>query len=320
MKRTVANLARRLAFFLACLCTAALLTGCCCGPCGLADEWCAQRRAWNDAECAWQQYCKQNCPNTQCSNHMRRGFIVGYYNVAMGSDGRLPAVPEEEYWGARYRSASGQTAIASWFQGYPLGAAMAEQRESIYRLQPPMPVVNADYSGMHSTQGMPVMHQGTVEGAPLNAAPALPQQVPVDTYPEIPVDPSLGQFGSEPPSFGSNLFNEPSTLDTGFAETPQLPDAVTPSPATPENATAVPLQIETAPGTTSNGVEIPAYKYIVREPEAESASLPARGNSWLDAVEFDSDEPEYESDKVETSDSAGSASNRIAREMLWSYK
>src|SRR5207253_2309767 len=48
-----------------------------------------------------------------------------------GGSGEPPPLPPRYYWKTRYETAEGHQAIADWFAGYRLGAAMAQ--ESGYR-------------------------------------------------------------------------------------------------------------------------------------------------------------------------------------------
>jgi len=58
--------------------------------------------------------------------HFTRGWKKGYYSVANGGDGVLPAVPPKHYWSVLYQSAKGRDQVAAWFDGYGQGAADAE--------------------------------------------------------------------------------------------------------------------------------------------------------------------------------------------------
>lgn len=61
------------------------------------------------------------------SRDLKAGFYAGYMEVAEGGSGCTPAICPSSYSGWRYQSASGQQACDAWFQGFPLGAAAAEQ-------------------------------------------------------------------------------------------------------------------------------------------------------------------------------------------------
>lgn len=63
----------------------------------------------------------------QYHRDFKKGFIAGYIDIANGSEGCTPALAPSEYWGWKYQSAAGQSAINAWFQGYPIGAKAAEQ-------------------------------------------------------------------------------------------------------------------------------------------------------------------------------------------------
>lgn len=55
------------------------------------------------------------------------GFRAGYRDVAAGGHGCPPPLPPRKYWSWKYQSPEGQGKVAAWFEGYPHGAATAEQ-------------------------------------------------------------------------------------------------------------------------------------------------------------------------------------------------
>lgn len=77
------------------------------------------------AFCAW--YCSDEAAvNGWYFSDYARGWRTGYYDVLMGSDGRLPPVPPPRYWHASYQTVEGQTKIDCWFAGYQDGAIAAQ--------------------------------------------------------------------------------------------------------------------------------------------------------------------------------------------------
>lgn len=75
---------------------------------------------------AW--YREQHCHrNRHHLDEFKAGFIQGYIDIANGGNGCTPCVAPDQYWGWRYQSPDGHSAINAWFAGYPLGAKAAEQ-------------------------------------------------------------------------------------------------------------------------------------------------------------------------------------------------
>ena len=56
-----------------------------------------------------------------------RGWREGYYDVARGSDGQPPLLPPQSYWTFKYQNCEGAQKIASWYEGYLLGANAAHE-------------------------------------------------------------------------------------------------------------------------------------------------------------------------------------------------
>ena len=76
-------------------------------------------RAWHER--------RQCYGNRRHRSDFENGFLQGYIDVANGGNGCVPAVAPASYLGWRYQTADGQAAINAWFEGYPLGAQVAEQ-------------------------------------------------------------------------------------------------------------------------------------------------------------------------------------------------
>ena len=77
------------------------------------------------AEKAWHCQKDRFC-NKQHSREFKQGFIDGFNGVAQGGGGCMPTVAPKQFWGWRYQSAQGQSAVNAWFEGYPMGVAAAE--------------------------------------------------------------------------------------------------------------------------------------------------------------------------------------------------
>ncbi len=90
------------------------------------DEFMLAHRNKVFAAKAW--YREQHCyRNRGQLSEFKAGFIQGYIDVANGSNGCIPAVAPSHYWGWKYQSPGGQSAINAWFAGYPMGVKAAEQ-------------------------------------------------------------------------------------------------------------------------------------------------------------------------------------------------
>ena len=58
------------------------------------------------------------------------GFRTGFRDVAAGGNGCPPVVPPRKFWSWRYQSPEGQAKVAAWFEGYPVGAMVAERNQA----------------------------------------------------------------------------------------------------------------------------------------------------------------------------------------------
>ena len=78
------------------------------------------------AEKAWIRQRPKYC-GMQYIREFKDGFIHGYLDVATGGDGCTPSLAPSKYWGWRYQSPHGQTAVNAFFQGFPIGAKAADE-------------------------------------------------------------------------------------------------------------------------------------------------------------------------------------------------
>lgn len=102
------------------------------------------------------------------------GFRAGYSDVASGGKGCPPPLPPRKYWSWKYQDAEGQAAVAAWFDGFPHGAAEAEQE------------------GLGNYREIQVSH--------FTRAQYLPPYKDVPSEPSIPFEMPLGpEFETVPP-------------------------------------------------------------------------------------------------------------------------
>lgn len=100
------------------------LTGC--------VPWARGIRSIDDTITDWRDYVwgkrayYQRYGNDQ-SSPFQDGFLEGYHDILDGGDGCLPVVPPKRYWGWRYQSAGGQSAVNDWFSGYQAGVEAAKE-------------------------------------------------------------------------------------------------------------------------------------------------------------------------------------------------
>ncbi len=82
----------------------------------------------NDAWAAKAWHCrKHRFGNRRNLKDLEAGFRAGYMAIAEGGNGCVPAVCPQAYWGFQYQDCNGQARMNSWFEGYPLGVAAAEE-------------------------------------------------------------------------------------------------------------------------------------------------------------------------------------------------
>jgi len=124
------------------------------------------------------------------------GFRTGFRDVASGGTGCPPVVPPRKYWSWKYQSPEGQAKVAAWFEGFPVGAMVAERNQA------------GEFSDI------PVSYTVEAQYSPRFRAGELPGLPPPTYTPRPPIS-------EQPPSAG----NPPLSEDAGTGElpTPQLP-------------------------------------------------------------------------------------------------
>ena len=96
--------------------------------CEPIDDACANTHARIAAHHVWWQKRHELClPDDPHRHHFKSGFIDGFFNVATGGNGCVPAVPPRRYWKSCYETPEGHCKINAYFQGYPIGAQVAFQ-------------------------------------------------------------------------------------------------------------------------------------------------------------------------------------------------
>ncbi len=82
----------------------------------------------NDAWAAKAWHCRKHRFGSRRNlSDLEAGFRAGYMSVAQGGNGCVPAVCPQSYWGFQYQDCNGQSRMNSWFEGFPLGVAAAEE-------------------------------------------------------------------------------------------------------------------------------------------------------------------------------------------------
>jgi hypothetical protein len=59
------------------------------------------------------------------ASEFKYGFVQAYVDIALGSDGRPPAIPPERFWKTCNRHPDGHSAAADWYEGYSAGSQRA---------------------------------------------------------------------------------------------------------------------------------------------------------------------------------------------------
>ena len=85
------------------------------------------RRNETLAAAAWRSVLASHPPGS-FSPHYAEGFLQGFVDyLNAGGQGAPPPVPPRKYWGVRYETPEGHSAIQDWFAGFRHGAEMAAQ-------------------------------------------------------------------------------------------------------------------------------------------------------------------------------------------------
>lgn len=124
-------------------------TGCdpCAAECPRGWRGFCQRARWSLTGCPPNCYsgCKDRCVTKQhakllagkrlrdlrrgsggcLSCDFKEGFEQAYVDIAEGGTGVTPAVPPARYWSFRYRTPYGHARAQEWFNGYEMGANLA---------------------------------------------------------------------------------------------------------------------------------------------------------------------------------------------------
>ena len=188
------------------------------------------------AEKAW--HCqKDGFCNQKHSKEFKEGFCEGFIEVASGGNGCTPAVAPKQYWGWRYQSAQGQSAVNAWFEGYPMGVKAAEQlgvghwgevRTTGFA---PAAVMNGagpagnPFYGSPAVQGMPISGgsiQGEVIQGPGTSFPGTPfEGVPSHSDAHVFEPASVNAD-----SGGIEMQFDSVSLESGFGDEPVFSSAV----------------------------------------------------------------------------------------------
>lgn len=67
-----------------------------------------------------------------CPWDYKEGWKAGYYDVARGENGCVPAVPPQKYWDCKYQRPEGQLCVCTWFEGYRDGVEAARAMGAWY--------------------------------------------------------------------------------------------------------------------------------------------------------------------------------------------
>lgn len=58
-------------------------------------------------------------------SEFKYGFVQAYVDIALGGDGRMPALPPERFWSSCRRDPDGYCEASHWYAGYSAGAQRA---------------------------------------------------------------------------------------------------------------------------------------------------------------------------------------------------
>ncbi len=223
----------------------------------------------HQAHKAWQTTLA-NAYNGPCIHDYKDGWKTGYFDVARGESGCVPAVPPEKYWHCKYQQPEGQLCVCTWFNGYRDGVQAARALGAWYcRTIPASPtavlpdrMACLDSPTYYSTWGdsttahplPPVMEgrEGLTPTEPDAAEPpSIESEVPQEEVVPLP-DMNVPDSGGSPEAKGADALKVPAGagLDAivrhGVTESAQ--PAATPAPiAGPPLATKLPINDATRP-------------------------------------------------------------------------
>lgn len=140
-----------------------------CSGCASYQDW--QHSSVNHARARWSWWTDDSISGTGwVYSDFASGYRAGWYSVAMGGDGRPPAVPPREYWKPWYQSADGAQAIQNWFEGFQSGAIAAEAAGVChYTLVPSQGAIQPPDNGfVHHVESEASVHRPVIVDTPGN--------------------------------------------------------------------------------------------------------------------------------------------------------
>lgn len=172
------------------------------------------------------------------------GFRKAYRDVALGGDGRTPAVPPKKFWQAAHRTEEGHDRARAWFHGYECGAEHAQNDglQPYRRLATPddvgpgyerLPTASAAPVASPSDRAYPVVnqvdhrpvdrfHRGPQGGGPLEFGPPQDRTPPAEFIP-----PSVHNPDREVETYSRPA---PSTIDPDRPIDGLIPPSTSPGP------------------------------------------------------------------------------------------
>ncbi|MDA8745821.1 hypothetical protein N9N28_14420 [Rubripirellula amarantea] len=183
----------------------------------LVDDFMVNYRNKAMAEKAWHCQKDRFC-NHKHAKEFKGGFIDGFMAVANGGNGCTPKVAPQQYWGWRYQSAQGNGAVSSWFEGYPMGVAAAEeagigewsQVRTMGGLAPGAGMPASTVANPFYAQPVD-SHQPYMDGQPYIEGQPIMQDAPYMNSAPVEIDPLpiSGEGGSLEYQFDNSLGSKP---------------------------------------------------------------------------------------------------------------
>lgn len=194
------------------------------------------------AKKAWHDTCAKNYCGP-CPIDYKEGWQSGYYDVARGESGCVPAVPPQKYWDCKFQTPEGKMRVCAWFDGYRDGAAAARAMCACYCAQIPasstavLPdrLACLEATSTFSHPGSPAAR--SVGGGVYESSPA-----PTPAEPDGPEAIRPGD-ATEPPAAPGELHEPQSQLDPPslpaelLAQVEALPPVQEPALIAPQAAT-----------------------------------------------------------------------------------